>query len=345
MATLAATTPTLIDVAKRTDPNGKVTTKVAELLSQMNAFLTDMPFYEANNKTAHRITARTSLPTVGWRRINEGTASSKSTTAQFDEVTAMLTARSQVDKELMALYAGEERRGAFMLSEEKAFLESMSQEMAQTLLYGDYSTAPKEFNGLAPRYAAISGATYADNMITGAGSGSDNTSIWFVCWGEDTIYGLYPEGSTAGIKQTPIMDGSGDGCYDATDSNGYRFRAFGNEYMWKCGLCVKDWRYVVRICNIDVSNLIAESSAADLIKLMSRATDRVPNFSGVKPVFYVNRTVFSMLKIQALNKSNSALGFQEALGQMGGATARELTFMGFPVRMSDQILNTEATIS
>jgi hypothetical protein len=106
---------------------------------------------------------------------------------------------------------------------------------------------------------------------------------------------------------------------------------------------VKDWRYVVRICNIDVSNLVGESSAADLIKLMSRALDRIPNLGFGRPVFYMNRTVYSMLRIQALNKSQNVLGVEKGLNQFGTAAAW-LSFEGVPLRTVDALLNTEARV-
>jgi hypothetical protein len=91
MAALASTLPTLIDVAKRTDPDGTLAT-IAELLSQTNEMLTDMPFFEGNLPTGHRTTVRTGLPAVAWRLLNGGVVPSKSTTAQIDEQTGMLEA-------------------------------------------------------------------------------------------------------------------------------------------------------------------------------------------------------------------------------------------------------------
>ena len=127
------------------------------------------------------------------------------------------------------------------------------------------------------------------------------------------------------------------------DSAGGRYQAYRTHYQWKNGLVVKDWRYVVRICNINTANLIAQSSAADLISLMSRSLDRIPNFGMGRPVFYMNRTVYSMLRIQALNKSNYALSIEKGLTQFGSATSW-LSFNGVPIRRVDQLLNTEARV-
>lgn len=339
MATLAATALTLVDYAKRLDPaTNSVSVAIAELLSQNNAILTDMLWKEGNLSTGHRITMRTGLPTPTWRKLNQGVASSKSTTAQVDETVGMLEAIGEIDKDLAELNGNS---AAFRLSENSAHMESMSQNMASTLFYGDHTTNPERFLGLAPRYSTISGATNGQNVISGSGSGSDNTSVWLVGWGDNSVYGIFPKGSKAGLQHD-----AGNGVEWAFDSNNNRYKAYIDHYQWKAGIALKDWRYVVRIANIDVSNLIAESSAADLIKLMSRAIDRLPTVEGIKPVFYCNRTVFSMLKIQALNKSASALSVTDALTQFGGkGGAKQLEFLGIPVRLCDKILETEATIS
>lgn len=338
MATLAANVLTLVDYAKRLDPStNSVSATIAEMLSEKNAILTDMMWKEGNLPTGHRLTMRTGLPSSTWRKLNQGIPASKSTTAQVDEACAELTQLGQIDVKLAELNGN---TAAFRLSENSAHIEAMNQEMAQTLFYGDHTTAPEEFLGLAPRYATISGATNGQNILDGGGTGSDNTSVWLVCWGENAVHGIFPKGSKAGLQHDP-----GSGPAWAFDSSNNRFKAFIDHYEWNCGLALPDWRYVVRIANIDVSNLVAESSNADLIKLMSRAMDRVPSFMGVKAAFYCNRTVFSMLKIQALNKSNQALSVREAITQFGGGKQRELAFLDVPVRLCDQLLSTEAQIT
>jgi len=60
MATLSSNALTLIDFAKRIDPDGK-TPKIVELLAQTNEILDDMKFMEGNLPTGHRITVRTGL--------------------------------------------------------------------------------------------------------------------------------------------------------------------------------------------------------------------------------------------------------------------------------------------
>jgi hypothetical protein len=333
MATNSSTLLTLADWAKRLDPEGKVPV-IAELLSQSNEILEDAVFQEGNLPTGHRVIIRTGLPAVYWRSINQGIPTSKSTTVQVDESVGMLEAYARVDKDLAELNGN---TAAFRLSEDSAFLESMNQTQASTMFYGNPATDPRQYLGLAPRYGAISGAGNSQNIIDAGGTGSVNTSIWLTVWGENSVFCTFPKGSKAGL----IHDDQG--VLTVYDSNNNPFQAYQTHYQWKNGLVVKDWRYIVRIANIDTTNLVAESAAADLIKLMSRALDRIPNFGMGKAAFYMNRTVYSMLRVQALNKSFNAIEVQSALNQFGKAQSWT-SFEGVPLRRVDKILNTEARV-
>ncbi len=333
MATIGATVLTLADWAKRLDPDGK-TANIVELLSQTNAMLTDMLWKEGNLPTGERLTVRTGLPSVAWRLLNKGVAKSKSRTAQIDEACGMLEARSEVDADLAMLNGN---TSAFRMSEAQAFIESMNQEMQQTLVYGNGGLAPEEFTGLSLRYS-LSTAPNGQNVIKAGGSGSVNSSIWLIAWGENTVYGVFPKGSKAGLIHEDL------GLGDAFDSDNNRFRAYMDRWQWKCGLALKDWRYAVRICNIDSDAVVANSTPPDLITFMSRAIDRLPAMGMGRPVFYVNRTIASWMRVQALTKSASAIAAQPALNQFG-QTIYTLSFLGIPVRLCDQLTETEATVA
>lgn len=339
MATIGNGQLTLADWAKRQDPNGRAPA-VAELLSQTNEILEDAVFKEGNLPTGHRVVIRTGLPTVYWRMINAGVPTSKSTTAQVDEACGILEARSHIDVELAALNGN---TSEFRLSEDTPFLESMNQTMASTLFYGNPSVDPKTFTGLATRYSAISGAANAQNILDAGGTSTDNTSVYLVVWGNETVFCPFPKGSSAGLKHQDLGEES------VADASGNFYQALRTLYTWKNGLVVKDWRYVVRICNIDISDLVAltgtqaSTATTELIKMMARAIDRIPNMGMGRAAFYGNRTITSLLRIQALQKSTSALGIADAINQFGQA-GKQLNFLGIPVRKSDQLLNTEARV-
>lgn len=346
MATLPtkAGAVTLTDFAKSIDPDGKVA-KVAELLSQSNEILLDMPWMEGNLPTGHRASIRTGLPTATWRKLYQGVPASKSARAQIDDTVGMLETRSEVDKALADLNGN---TSAFRLSEATAFVEGMNQSFVDSLIYGDQAVNEERFTGLAPRYSLLSAAN-GGNIIDAGGTGSDNTSVWLVGWGQETVTGIFPKGSKAGLAHDDL------GLIDAFDASNNRYRAYADWWQWKCGVHVKDWRYIVRIANIDVSDLVgqtgtqAPTAATALMKLLVRATARIPMMGMARPVFYANRTVKEFLGIAALDKSNTALAIQPALQQFGNIAPGHLgngtmTFLGVPVRTVDRILSTETRV-
>lgn len=340
MATLSTGQLTLADWAKRQDPNGKIPV-IAELLSQSNEILEDAVFMQGNLPTGHRSIIRTGLPSVYWRSVNSGVPRSKSTTATVDDACGMLEAYAAVDKDLAELNGNE---GAFRLSEDMAFLEAMNQTQAQTMIYGNPVTDPRQYLGLASRYGTIAGAGNGQNILDAGGTASANTSIWLVCWGENSVFCPFPKGSKAGLVSED------DGLLTIYDANNNPYKAYQSHYQWKNGLVVKDWRYVVRVANLDTAVFAAMSGtqattavATNVLHMMLRAIDRIPNFANVRPAFYMNRSVFSLLRRLAMEKSVNALALEAGANQFG-TPQRWASFEGIPLRRVDRILNTEARV-
>lgn len=337
MATLSNTDLTLLDQAKRLDPNGK-TARIVEMLSQSNNMMKDAVSMEGNLPTGHRATIRTGLPDVFYKKLGIGTPSSKSETAQVDENVAILVARSQVDEDTAELNGNV---ASTRLSEAVAFVEAVGQRDQETMIYGS-AASPEEYVGLANRYSDLS-APNGDNIIDAGGTGSDNASIWLIGWGDNKIHTIFPKGSTAGISHTDL------GLDDVVDAAGNQLRVWKDMWKLKNGLVVADWRYGVRIANIDIPALIAQTgtqlpaAATAIIKLMSRSIDHIPNTDSVNLVFYANRTVLSHLRIAALDKSNSAVTIEPALNQFG-KTIHQMMFLGVPVRIVDRLVNTETRV-
>lgn len=336
MATLAIQNPTLADVAKRTDPDGKIAT-IVELLNQDNPILEDATFVEGNLPTGHRTSQRTGIPAPTWRKLYGGVQPTKSTTVQVTDNTGMLEAYAEVDKALADLNGN---TAAFRLSEDRAHIEGMSQEMASTLFYGNEGSEPAAFTGLAPRYNSLT-AQNGENIINAGGTGSDNTSIWLAVWGPNTLHGIYPKGSKAGLQMTD----KGQVTIENVDGNGGRMEAYRTHYRWDAGLTLRDWRYVVRIANIDVSALTTDGTVADrnaarmaLIEAMIQASERIKNFGVGRPVWYVNRTIRENLRLGILQKIAGNLTWETVAGK------RVMMFDDIPVKKVDALTNNEAQV-
>lgn len=327
-----ATALTLADWSKRLDPDGSVP-KIVEMLSQKNEILEDMLFIEGNLPTGHRTSIRTGLPDAAWRKLNYGVPQSKSTTVTVDDTCGMLSARGQIDVKLAALNGNS---AAFRLSENSAFLEAMNQAMASAVMYGDTDIDPEKFLGFMPRFSDIGAGSPANamNIIDALGTGSDNTSILFVSWGEETVHGIFPKGSKAGIQHKDLGEG------DAFDAANNRFRALMDLWEWDLGLCVRDWRYVSRICNIDVSDIRTDVTAMkNLLTYMIDAEERIQDLNSGKVAIYCNRTVRAALRKAIIEKIAPATLTEETV-----AGKRVTMWNGIPIRIVDKLLLTEARV-
>lgn len=349
MATLGPIALTFADWARRIDDDGKIAT-IIELLSQTNEVLDDMLVIEGNSATGHKTTVRTGLPQATWRQLYQGVSPTKSTTAQITDAFGLLETYSVIDKALAELNGN---TAAFRLSEDLAFLEGMNQQMAGVLFYGNSSLNPERFNGLATRYPTVSSsnAANAQNVIDAGGTGSTNTSIWLVTWGPNTCHAFFPKGQKSGLTMEDIGTRV---AYD-TNSPARPYEAYWTHFKWQMGVSLRDWRYVVRICNIDVTQL-SGATPPNLIVALIRAAHRLPTqprslgpvqTSDAKEVqgistgnvaFYANRTIRTWLDIQAVNKANVLLRFDEWHGKP------VTTFRGIPIRTCDQLLTTESRV-
>lgn len=334
MATLSVNNPTLLDLAKATDPDGGIAA-VVEILNQTSEILTDMSWVEGNLPTGHRSTIRTGLPYPTWRKMYGGVQPNKGTTAQVTDNTGMLEAYAEVDKALADLNGN---TAAFRLLEDRAHIEGMNQTMATTLFFGNEGTTPEAFTGLSPRYN-LKSAVNGENIIDGGAVGgqTDLTSIWLVVWGPNTVHGIIPKGSQAGLQ----VEDKGQVTIENADGAGGRMEGYRTHYRWDAGLTLRDWRYVVRICNIDKSTTLADaSSGAKLADLMFQAMELIPNLQMGRPVFYMSRYMRTKVRQQmSARVVNSTL----TIDQVGGVPV--MSFQGVPVRRVDALAADEAVVS
>lgn len=330
MGILTSTMPTLIDKFSREDSNKKIM-KIVELMAKRNDILMDAEYQECNDGSKHKTTMRSGIPEPTWRMFNQGIQPSKSQTVPVLDTTGMMEDYGLVDKALADLSGNAD---AFRTSENMAKLQGFNNKAARYMIYGNTQAEPQAFLGLAPRYndkSAESGA----NIVDAGGTGSTNTSIWFVTWGEMTTHLLYPKGSVAGFQHKFL------GQQTARAENGGDFEAYRDHFKWDIGMSVRDWRANARIANIDVTQLTRDgASGANIIDLMIDALYRIdnPEQGEGRTIIYANRTIQSWLHKQAMNSKNVNL----TIGEYGGKKIPE--FLGIPIKRNDAILNTEARV-
>ncbi len=337
MSLINAGNLTYLDLARRIDPNGTDFARMAELQTQYNPVLDHIVWQEGNMMFGHMYTSRTALPSLTWRRINQGTAQTKSASEQNIESFGSLTGLSIVDRKLARL-GGDAK--ALRYSEDMAFHQAMVNDFCSTLFYGNTSTNPERFEGLLPRLNTTSGNPAADQMIAGGGStGADQTSIWLLLWSDETIFCGYPKGSQIGIDTTDM------GLEMTLDRGGSNsFPAYRTWIEWDMGLIVKDYRYLSRVHSIDTGDWQADLSAgANLSLLMEDSITAIYNTDVGRAGFYMHRQTEGMLNKQVQSRSSNELSWRTTQGPMGDRRLRN--FNEIPIYHVDALTIKEAVVS
>lgn len=342
MATLGSSYLNLVDTI-RASPDGKQIAALIEVLNQQNAILDDAVAVECNMGRKHIHVIRTGLPSVAWGALYQGVAQSKSNRQQVEDTTGFLEGLSSVDVRLLALTPNE---GAVRMQEAAGFLEAMNQEVSTGIFYHSTAASPEKFQGLNARYGALAGSGPGNQIVDAGGTGSDNTSIWFITWGEGFTVLLYPQGTKAGL------DRKDKGEQRVTDSAGRPFFVKEEYFSWHIGMAVGDWRFNARVANIDVSD--AQAGTVKLNELMTKAYYKLQNrrvdrnggkmgSAGVKRLaIYMNRDMLAVLDNLAVNKGATDNFVRLVPKEIEGKEI--MTWRTIPIRETDAILNTEARV-
>lgn len=329
MTALSALYPTLTDVSRQFTPDGRVAADIVDILSPTNECLDDFVWLPTNNKMSHRTTTLTGMPEPTWRKLYGFTSPSKAVFENVTDTCGMLEDFSHVDQDLADM-SGNPRQ--VRRNQDMVKVKGFNKQVVEATFYSNEATAAEEITGLMPRYNDITGPENAENIIKDS-NGTPDTSLWLCVWGPETGFHLYPEGTNAGLSMTD------DGVItDTNGSGGYR-KMYQTHFKWKLGLCIRDWRYFVRV-QFDKDQLLKSGATqCDLIDLMTQALELPPNLTAGRTAFYANRHTKSFLRRQIANKvAASTLTMETVMGR------HVMTFDGIPVRRCDALLGTEDAV-
>lgn len=325
---------TFNDLVKRLDGSNQTIAHIIEVLQKNNPVLQDVKWMESNNLTGNVTTLRTSLPKASFRRVNQGVKAAKSTTRQVTDTITSLEAHSDVDLKLLKRSPNPQ---SLRLSEDDAFVEGISQQVAEMFFYGDSDVTPDEFNGFAKRYASYGGkeGDYSHQVVN-AGGTTDNgqSSVWFVSWGDQACVGLYPKNGTYGLNHED------KGEVELHDENGGTYYGMRSLFTWDVGLAVQNPRLVAAVRNIDLKKINA-GTAADKKALVDAFVDAEQLMQRMdNVVMYCSKGVLGFLKKYLLDKNNVYVTRQDVLN-----AAPAMYFDGIPVHASDGLKDTEEVIT
>ncbi len=322
MAVLSVTDQlTSLEVAKRSgmSPDSR---RIIEELTAYNELLVDAPIVEANEGTVDTHLVRNAIPHGEHRGYNEGVGQGSSQTKTIQDVISNIEIYSTVDKQLIDESAHPKE---LMQSEQNAFIEGLSQDITDDLVYGNHDADPRYTNGLAHRLNTI--GKYCFNM---GGSGNALTSIYLIKWGMDKARIIYPRGSkNAGVEYNFL------GEQTVKDASGKEYQAYRAHYRIARGLSVGHSASIIRLANIDIT---ASNIGTTIAEKIVRVMPLLARGAGTVSIA-CNAEIKGLMNVTAINKTNIVLPREDPWGnevlQIGNARFRECP----------SILMTESAIS
>lgn len=320
---------------------------VAEVLNETNDIVADAIVQRGNDITSHVISRRTRLPGVQWVKAGNGWNATTGLLNQIREEMGMLKARYLVPEDVIRIQPDPAK---YRMQQERAYIESMGQELANTLVgnvsSGSLSPAvapPEEFAGFQLRYPSLSTADTAYVLNNGGSNSGGHTSIWFVQWAPGKVYLIHPRNTDGGglkKKDEGRQLVSGDNAIASTSvgvagqNPTNQLWALITEFSWDVGLAIEDTRTVKRLANIDTAANSSDSLNEDFI-IQIRNNFKTNDMISM----YVNETVFTQLQILAKDKTNVHWTENNPFGKP------QMFFLDMPVRRCDAITNVEGTIA
>lgn len=310
---------------------------IVEILNKSTPLIEDMAFQNGNQLYGHMFRVRAGLPGVTFRAINKGVKPTRSSVKVQTETCAMMEAVSEIDKKLVDMA---DDQALFRLQESAAFIEEMGQRFEREVWYGDTGWDPQGIMGLSKRYSDLTGPA-ADYILDCGGTGNDNTSIWLIVHSTESFFGIVPKNSKAGLQHfaSGVIDLNE---YDDDGKALGTFQGYRDRFQWDIGICLKDYRQVVRACNISINALFTETTtttiANDLLLTVNRMTNRIYNLNAGRPVFYMSRTLKDFWERQLLTNTYIERSIDQATGKL------TTSYKGIPIHLCDMLLDTEERV-
>ena len=263
----------MYDIAARLklsgDSDAQLQGRMLELQAQTNDIWRILHMQACNDGTGEKVAVRESLPTMAWRMINRGVKPTKTSSGTVRYTTGGIEDYSDVDERILKLYKDAGAKDAYRMTEIKGKQMAATNQMAQTIFYGDEKTNPAGFTGLSAHYNKIQGAKglWKEQIVDAGGTGENLTSIWFIASSSETVYGIYPTGSTGGYHYQD------NGRVKVEDGEHGHFWAYEGQINWDMGIAIRDPRYVVRLCNVDVTKFDDAQFKLKLIDAFDRIYD------------------------------------------------------------------------
>lgn len=258
--------------------------------------------------TTYEASVRTGLPTVGFRKANQGTDRTKSRYEKRLITTHYMNPRWGVDV-MVAKSAKDDTPEDLLFNEAVGHVTAAMQACGSQFYYG-VALGADGFPGLID---VVNSTMVIDAGGTTASTGS---SVWAVKFGSQFVRWVFGNGGQYELSDVEMRD--------MTDADGKQFTGLHQELWNHIGLQVVDWRGVARLKDItaDSGKTLDDDKLADLLELFP---------AGIVPdVFLMTRR--SRSQLQKSRTATNATGTPAPL-------PREAH--GIPIAITESLTNTE----
>lgn len=340
----------LLDVSKR-----KGNDQVVGLLEDTLTYAPELgaimgrPIQGTQYKTVHR-----TLPTVAFRKANDGSDTVKSSYRQLLHETAIIDAQIQLDKAVADAEASV-GNGAEQTIEDLKFNEAQGVLMATYITVGTQmyygTTSPGDslgFNGIASVTSSLNAAKNTSPVVIGAGGTTSSVqSSAYLVW-ENLQGAHFVFGNNSGFNMMPEWR-----IQQVLGNNSKAMTAYVNNLQGWIGFAINHPLSVARIANI---NKVTDSKpltdaivaqALQYLPLQMRAEYNA-NLNGAGPSKFGPGLKLLMNGITAYGLQASRTSTTDAAGGINGAQAYPklpTESNGIPIILTDSIINTESVVS
>ena len=265
--------------------------------------------------TSYKTVLRTGLPTVGFRRLNEGVTDTKSTFEEKLVQCFVASGRIVVDKATATGFEGGESE--LQAIEGAGIMEALFRKIGSQVFYG-VSNDAKGFPGLQAMCSA--------DVVANAAGSTAKTSCYAVKFGPQAVQMIYGNETPAALS--PWREG------DGVDSTGARFPAWIADLTMWVGLQCVSKHAVGRIYNIGTDSGKGMTDAL-VAELLSKWYGPAPDV-----LFMNRRSAYQLQTSRTVTISTG--GSNKIAGNIGTVAAHPTESNGIPIVVTDQLSNAEA---
>ena len=316
------------------------------VLDRMTPLVKMLPLKASNNILSNIATRTDSLPVASTRRFNEGIQATASKNIPINDPIALFEDYSEVDKDLWEI---QNDPNAWRADQDMNHIEGLFQLMESMLLYGSLAVNPGAFNGLSTRFNNLTSlpngdATWKPNVWNGGASTGSTTSAWMIEFGDDSVYGIYPPNTPAGLSVRDLGEVTKELASGTTAVGmNYLYQVLRTMLRWYLGIQIADERAVQRIANINPTALSSNNFDENVFIEAKNWLPRAGEAPGT--VILVNRDLKTQIDIRAVSQKINTYFTPPSNGSMDVFGKAVTRFQNIPIYTAEKILSTESVVT